>query len=711
MRQKDQSESDDKLRLALSNMRYAACTNEDIVFLKSRVAGFRSNDPRLDSGRFRNVSIITAWNSQKDVINRLGAKRFAADVGQELISFCSIDRMSPRAVDKNKWKTCEQSVFRSIGPRLQRRLWDAPPSSNSEMMPGRLSLCIGMPFLLRSNDATELCMTKGQEAFVVGWDESTGPQGQRVLDTLFVRLVLDTSARVVQIPGLPENIVPLIRGSVHTTVLLEDDTLLSIVREQVTGLLNFSITDYTAQGKSRPENPVDLTNCKDHRAYYVALSRATTAEGTIVLQDFTTDKITCGLSGHLRQELRELELLDEITKLRTEGKLPLEVAGLYRRQLISSFARWKGQASEPVHYHPIMRYDPKLDSDSLSPVDYAQWRPSVKSVKRTLDDKDVGDVSTTSADAQSDGSVSGPKKKQKISTADTSVSGSQALAPVISRPIGMAWDAIDYSCGYDSTFGILANMWMQNKEVWSPRFCTIGLYFQYWNSLMRHAAEHHYSLEGARDRMRATLHTAKPQDFPYGPNGTTIDRIARIMFPETTHAEGVKTCSTCGYVDPEHYELFEPYMCAALSNNQIVTYPGGVPVSAWIHDNLSTTHTSCPICALSSRRVRLTMHYKVSNVPPVMFVTVDCGSMLYNKSLHFDINGAMVISRLRGIIYGGDAHFTSRYISAQGSVWFHDGMTTVRSYVEEGHIDSLDVTSLRNARGKSALVLVYAREE
>ncbi|KAJ7030888.1 hypothetical protein C8F04DRAFT_961062 [Mycena alexandri] len=71
----------------------------------------------------------------------------------------------------------------------------------------------------------------------------------------------------------------------------------------------------------------------------------------------------------------------------------------------------------------------------------------------------------------------------------------------------------------------------------------------------------------------------------------------------------------------------------------------------------------------------------------------------------------MVISRLRGIIYGGDAHFTSRYISAQGSVWFHDGMTTARSYVEEGHIDSMDAASLVHARGKTALVLMYARTE
>jgi len=39
MRQKTQTVEDAKLRTALENMRYAACTPEDIKFLKSRIAG------------------------------------------------------------------------------------------------------------------------------------------------------------------------------------------------------------------------------------------------------------------------------------------------------------------------------------------------------------------------------------------------------------------------------------------------------------------------------------------------------------------------------------------------------------------------------------------------------------------------------------------------------------------------------------------------
>ena len=49
MRQRTQTAEDNKLRTALENMRYAACTHEDIKFLKSRIAGRRSDQPKLSN--------------------------------------------------------------------------------------------------------------------------------------------------------------------------------------------------------------------------------------------------------------------------------------------------------------------------------------------------------------------------------------------------------------------------------------------------------------------------------------------------------------------------------------------------------------------------------------------------------------------------------------------------------------------------------------
>ena len=46
--------------------------------------------------------------------------------------------------------------------------------SASVYVPGKISLCIGMPVMIQNNDATELCTTKGQEGYIVGWEAKLG---------------------------------------------------------------------------------------------------------------------------------------------------------------------------------------------------------------------------------------------------------------------------------------------------------------------------------------------------------------------------------------------------------------------------------------------------------------------------------------------------------------------------------------------------------
>ena len=123
--------------------------------------------------RFRNVSIITALNSQKDCINELGSAHFAADNGQTLTDFYSVDTLGVESDPVTSKKACGRHkktiICKTISPKLQNILWNLHHST-SEHVPGKLSLCIGMPVIIQNNDATELCITKGQEGHVVGWD-------------------------------------------------------------------------------------------------------------------------------------------------------------------------------------------------------------------------------------------------------------------------------------------------------------------------------------------------------------------------------------------------------------------------------------------------------------------------------------------------------------------------------------------------------------
>jgi len=66
---KTQTAEDAKLRTSLEDM----IATEDIKFLESCIAGGHLEQSKLSTKEFRNVSIITALNAQKDRINELGS--------------------------------------------------------------------------------------------------------------------------------------------------------------------------------------------------------------------------------------------------------------------------------------------------------------------------------------------------------------------------------------------------------------------------------------------------------------------------------------------------------------------------------------------------------------------------------------------------------------------------------------------------------------
>ncbi len=160
--------------------------------------------------------------------------------------------------------------LKTITDEFQCAFWDQPPSNTDLKIPGKLSLCVSIPVMIRHNSATELGMTKGQEGTVYAWQSCKGSRGQRVLDTLFV--LLQNPPSPVQFDGLPLNVVPIVPSKARVCVNLPGNKRTMITREQVEVLPNFAMTDYAAQGKTRPFNVVDLHKCKSHQSLYTCLS-------------------------------------------------------------------------------------------------------------------------------------------------------------------------------------------------------------------------------------------------------------------------------------------------------------------------------------------------------------------------------------------------------------------------------------------------------
>ncbi|KAF9550778.1 hypothetical protein CPC08DRAFT_601496, partial [Agrocybe pediades] len=246
-------------------------------------------------------------------------------------------------------------------------MWNAPPSF-SDHIPGKLSLCVGLPVIIRHNYATELCMTKGQEGIVRGWDSYKGPHGKMCLETLYVKLL--NPPQDINIPGLETNIVPVPKMGTPVTCQMPDDSTIRVHRTQVVVLPNFAMTDYSSQGKTRPFNVVELGNCRTAQSFYTCLSRSSTAEGTVIVQGLTERKITKGISGYLRQEFRD-------------------VKGSLRKVVIKNYQQWKGDACESSDWHPALKWS-ATESKMLEEVSDGTWDETLNAgiaVSKAVDER------------------------------------------------------------------------------------------------------------------------------------------------------------------------------------------------------------------------------------------------------------------------------------------------------------------------------------
>ena len=182
--------------------------------------------------------------------------------------------------------------------------------------------------------------------------------------------------------------------------------------------------------------------------------------------------MTGGASGALRQEFREIELLDEITNLHYLGKLHKSVTGCTHNQLIKSFREWKGHQYVPQNVHKSLRWSKKdpLNEGEIEEVCWkivqtekntAQKHPIVEpepliqastSLKQKLSKKDF---------KHNEGSTDKePANKKPCSGLDNNPQLHRTLVP-----LGLQW--MQNSCAYDASFVILYSLYNRNIPIWT----------------------------------------------------------------------------------------------------------------------------------------------------------------------------------------------------------------------------------------------------
>ncbi|KAH8101940.1 hypothetical protein BXZ70DRAFT_869367, partial [Cristinia sonorae] len=305
MRQRGMSAGDIAYRTMLENLRYRACTEDDIRLLDRLQLGNPHCTATLNDEGFQNQSVICIWNAHRDSINTRSTVDYARTHNQHLMTFYSDDSFASAKSSSSVTQEIreERQVLdpvrktNDLEEALQLKLWDMPPGLTDHIA-GKLTLCVGMPVMLKINEATELCATNGAEATVWGWKAKKLSGGHDALDVLFVKLV--NPPRVVTIKGLPDNVLPLTAQSEKITVQIGDNTSIRISRKQIRVLPNFAMTDYASQGRTRPFNPVNLSHCRTHQSAYTALSRSSTATGTLIVSPIPYDVLRGGADGDIR---------------------------------------------------------------------------------------------------------------------------------------------------------------------------------------------------------------------------------------------------------------------------------------------------------------------------------------------------------------------------------------------------------------------------
>ena len=536
--------------------------------------------------------------------------------------------------------------------------------------------------MIQYNFATELCMTRCQEGYVHGWQSRMGKKNQLVLDTLFIKIKQPPSE--VQFEGLPPNVVPIYPTTNNIYASLPNDDRILITRTQVETLVNFAMTDFGSQGKTRPYNVSDLNKLQTHQSYYTALSRSASAEGTLILQGFDSRKFTGKCSGALRQEFRELEILDEITRLRYEGKLSIKVYGEIRNTLIKTFREWKGQQYVPNIVHSAIRWskrDPLFESEIIDIKIITSFMNTGNKNKRKIDDN----VSSKSTIFQNISKNVELNSKKLCLFQPSSDDSNHYLIPQ-----GMIWS--NNSCAYDSIFTILFSIWCDNKNLWNYNFHKMNNPFIIDLSNGFNDVDNKLkTLEAIRDDVRRKLHIFSPQTMAFG-NFTSIENIFAAILETTYQVQSVQYTCCNGHVR----RMNDSHSLVLLNGTGHYN-----SIQEWASRGQEETRHTCSICDEP-----VFIKYGFNNMPSLFVFEFSNQELHINSFINIQIQNDENRLRLAGVIYYGQHHFTAQIILSDGQVWFYDGIDTGRNLIYNGSINS-NLPSISHCREKQAVAAIY----
>ncbi|KAJ7605732.1 hypothetical protein DFH06DRAFT_1020012, partial [Mycena polygramma] len=266
-------------------------------------------------------------------------------------------------------------------------------------------------------------------------------------------------------------------------------------------------------------------------------------------------------------------------------------------------------------------------------------------------------------------------------------------------PIGLIWDSTHHSCGYDALLAPLGEIWRDNPAWWTLKLRECSPYLGLWALTMSQSAigEH------ARDAVRRLLTFQNPVNFPTGPNPIMLDNLFMGMTDRRSHARGVNSCLSCGYINPGGgVETLSQYITVSIPRATAHLYAAGVTIRDWFAYHMDKPSGRCPCCSTPENVVQL---------PPLLLVAICSPEIILNDLITFKSQTSQKTLRLRGLLYYKDRHFTSIIIDRSGLMWYHDGIATGRSCRRLGYYrDVVDLLGLHRYNDERLSAAMYAED-
>jgi hypothetical protein len=206
------------------------------------------------------------------------------------------------------------------------------------------------------------------------------------------------------------------------------------------------------------------------------------------------------------------------------------------------------------------------------------------------------------------------------------------------------------------------------------------------------------SLENVRDEIRKLLHTQNNEKFPYGRAGTSLSDLTLEIFSSSRNiSHQQEKCTNCNFT--RNSTEGDLGCVFSLGSNSTVSTSYALKNHGYDLDGF------CPLCSFNMR-----MEIFYTEFPSVLVFDHSAFNIKPSKDIKFRTEDNQTIKyRLRGLLYFGSFHFTSRILSPEGDVWFHDGIQTGNSFKSQGHRKFMNDQDWQTCEGRKLVMSIYAK--